>query len=131
MRLRCVTLEPDGTATGCNPVQVGSTPTGVFLFHRSAAVWRRIDLPIIGFESECRRPCPRSSSRRIGRPNRVVPSLTVENYVKTIALIAARDPTGSAVGTGELAQALNVSPGHGHRHAQDALRGQPGHVHAL
>ena len=24
-----VTLEPDGTATGCNPVQVGSTPTGV------------------------------------------------------------------------------------------------------
>jgi hypothetical protein len=26
-----MTLEPDGTATGCNPVQVGSTPTGVFL----------------------------------------------------------------------------------------------------
>ncbi len=26
----CVTLEPDGQATGCNPVQVGSTPTGVF-----------------------------------------------------------------------------------------------------
>ena len=24
------TLEPDGTATGCNPVEVGSTPTGVF-----------------------------------------------------------------------------------------------------
>ena len=23
------TLEPDGLATGCNPVQVGSTPTGV------------------------------------------------------------------------------------------------------
>ena len=23
------TLEPDGQATGCNPVQVGSTPTGV------------------------------------------------------------------------------------------------------
>ncbi len=23
------TLEPDGTATGCNPVEVGSTPTGV------------------------------------------------------------------------------------------------------
>jgi DtxR family Mn-dependent transcriptional regulator len=37
--------------------------------------------------------------------------LTVENYVKTIALIAARDPTGGPVGTGELAQALNVSPG--------------------
>ena len=25
------TLEPDGQATGCNPVEVGSTPTGVFL----------------------------------------------------------------------------------------------------
>jgi DtxR family Mn-dependent transcriptional regulator len=37
--------------------------------------------------------------------------LTVENYVKTIALIAGRDRSGSAVGTGELAQALNVSPG--------------------
>lgn len=24
------TLEPDGKATGCNPVEVGSTPTGVF-----------------------------------------------------------------------------------------------------
>ena len=22
-------LEPDGTATGCNPIEVGSTPTGV------------------------------------------------------------------------------------------------------
>jgi DtxR family transcriptional regulator, Mn-dependent transcriptional regulator len=40
-----------------------------------------------------------------------VPSLTVENYVKTIALITARRPEGGAVGTGELAQALNVSPG--------------------
>jgi DtxR family Mn-dependent transcriptional regulator len=40
-----------------------------------------------------------------------VPSLTVENYVKTIALIAARDPSGSAVSTGELAHALGVSPG--------------------
>ena len=38
-------------------------------------------------------------------------SLTVENYVKTIALIAARNPTETLVGTGELAQALNVSPG--------------------
>ncbi len=26
-----LTLEPDGKATGCNPVQVGSTPTGVSL----------------------------------------------------------------------------------------------------
>jgi hypothetical protein len=24
-----LTLEPDGTATGCNPVEVGSIPTGV------------------------------------------------------------------------------------------------------
>jgi DtxR family Mn-dependent transcriptional regulator len=40
-----------------------------------------------------------------------VASLTVENYVKTIALIAARNPTETLVGTGELAQALNVSPG--------------------
>jgi len=40
-----------------------------------------------------------------------VASLTVENYVKTIALIAARSPSGTAVATGELAQALNVSPG--------------------
>ena len=38
-------------------------------------------------------------------------SLTVENYVKTIALIAARDPAGDPVGTGEIASALNVSPG--------------------
>jgi DtxR family Mn-dependent transcriptional regulator len=40
-----------------------------------------------------------------------VASLTVENYVKRIALIAARSDPGSAVSTGELAQALNVSPG--------------------
>jgi DtxR family Mn-dependent transcriptional regulator len=40
-----------------------------------------------------------------------VPSLTVENYVKTIALIAARNHRRDAVGTGEIAQALNVSPG--------------------
>ena len=38
-------------------------------------------------------------------------SLTVENYVKTIALFAAAGPAGAAVGTGELAQALRVSPG--------------------
>ncbi len=57
-----------------------------------------------------------------GRSNRVVASLTVENYVKTIALIAARHPTGGPVGTGELAQALNVSPGTVTGHAQDAFR---------
>ena len=38
-------------------------------------------------------------------------SLTVENYVKTIYLIAARNRTGEPVATGELAQALSVSPG--------------------
>jgi DtxR family Mn-dependent transcriptional regulator len=40
-----------------------------------------------------------------------VPSLTVENYVKTIYLIAARNAAGEAVATGELAQRLSVSPG--------------------
>jgi len=40
-----------------------------------------------------------------------VASLTVENYVKAIALISARDHGGDAVATGELAHALNVSPG--------------------
>ena len=30
-----VTLEPDGQATGCNPVQVGSTPTGVSVSSRA------------------------------------------------------------------------------------------------
>lgn len=38
-------------------------------------------------------------------------SLTVENYVKTIALIAGRGPAGAVVATGEIAQALGVSPG--------------------
>jgi DtxR family Mn-dependent transcriptional regulator len=41
----------------------------------------------------------------------IVPSLTVENYVKSIALIASRLPEDAAVGTGEIAQALGVSPG--------------------
>jgi hypothetical protein len=27
-----MTLEPDGQAAGCNPAEVGSTPTGVSLF---------------------------------------------------------------------------------------------------
>lgn len=40
-----------------------------------------------------------------------MPSLTVENYVKAIAQIAARDRADAAVATGELAHALNVSPG--------------------
>jgi DtxR family transcriptional regulator, Mn-dependent transcriptional regulator len=40
-----------------------------------------------------------------------VASLTVENYVKTIAQIAARNPAGTAVSTGQLAQAMGVSPG--------------------
>ena len=40
-----------------------------------------------------------------------MPSLTVENYVKTIALIATRGRTSDAVSTGVLAQALSVSPG--------------------
>lgn len=40
-----------------------------------------------------------------------MPSLTVENYVKTIYLIASERPERTAVATGELAQALSVSPG--------------------
>ena len=41
-----------------------------------------------------------------------MPSLTVENYVKTIYLIAhRRGESAGAVGTGELAAALGVSPG--------------------
>jgi hypothetical protein len=33
-----MTLEPDGQATGCNPVEVGSTPTGVSF---QASGWTR------------------------------------------------------------------------------------------
>ena len=40
-----------------------------------------------------------------------MPSLTVENYVKMIYLLSADRPGVEAVGTGELAQALDVSPG--------------------
>ena len=29
LRAGNMTLEPDGTAIGCNPIEVGSTPTGV------------------------------------------------------------------------------------------------------
>ncbi len=40
-----------------------------------------------------------------------MPSLTVENYIKAIFLIASRRDQAEAVATGELASALNVSPG--------------------
>jgi DtxR family Mn-dependent transcriptional regulator len=40
-----------------------------------------------------------------------LPSLTVENYVKMIYLIAGRHGQGEPVSTGELAHALAVSPG--------------------
>lgn len=40
-----------------------------------------------------------------------MPSLTVENYVKMIYLLSAEKPGVEAVATGELAQALDVSPG--------------------
>ena len=40
-----------------------------------------------------------------------MPSLTVENYLKAIYLIATRHADGEAVATGEIAQSLNVSPG--------------------
>ena len=42
----CLTLEPDGEATGCNPVKVGSTPTGVFF--RPAAYFVRGSLSLFG-----------------------------------------------------------------------------------
>jgi len=45
----------------------------------------------------------------IGRT--AVPSLTVENYLKAIYLLAGRRPEGQAVATGEVATALGVSPG--------------------
>ena len=40
-----------------------------------------------------------------------MPSLTVENYVKMIYLLSSGKPPGEAVATGELAHALDVSPG--------------------
>jgi len=40
-----------------------------------------------------------------------VPSLTVENYLKSIYLIASRRDDGHAVATGEIALSLAVSPG--------------------
>ena len=40
-----------------------------------------------------------------------MPSLTVENYLKSIFLIASRGPADGPVATGELATALGVSPG--------------------
>jgi DtxR family Mn-dependent transcriptional regulator len=40
-----------------------------------------------------------------------VPSLTVENYVKTIYQLAQRGADGESVSTGALAQAMSVSPG--------------------
>ncbi len=40
-----------------------------------------------------------------------MPSLTVENYLKTISQISARKVGADCVGTGELAQAMRVSPG--------------------
>lgn len=46
---------------------------------------------------------------RFGDP--ALASLTVENYVKTIAQIAGRNPPGAAVATGEIAKALGISPG--------------------
>jgi DtxR family transcriptional regulator, Mn-dependent transcriptional regulator len=45
------------------------------------------------------------------REARSLPSLTVENYVKTIYSIGSREGSDRTVATGELAQALAVSPG--------------------
>ena len=49
-----MTLEPDGTATGCNPVQVGSTPTGVSWKQGSDVVWTSgASIHLHGFGSMC------------------------------------------------------------------------------
>jgi len=39
-----------------------------------------------------------------------MPSLSVENYVKAIYLLASRDGENGVVGTGEVARALAVAP---------------------
>jgi Mn-dependent DtxR family transcriptional regulator len=48
-----------------------------------------------------------------------MPSLTVENYMKTIYLLA-QQAEGGAVPTGQIAGGLGVLPGTGDEHAQDA-----------
>src|SRR5207248_424281 len=68
---------------------------------------------IVGLRSGKMSSEARPGAKGSGRTHRgaVVPSLTVENYLKAIYLIASRRGEGDAVATGELAQALNVSPG--------------------
>ncbi len=62
-------------------------------------------LQAVGYDSRRRLPAGTGDAA-------AVPSLTVENYVKSIALIAARAKGGNPpVATGELAQTLGVSPG--------------------
>ena len=68
-------------------------------------------------------------SRRLERI--IVPSLTVENYVKTIALIAARSPTGCAGWDGRAGAGAAGLAGNGDGHAQDTLRGQSGNLHSV
>ena len=60
-----------------------------------------------------------------------MPSLTVENYVKTIALIAGRDPAGEPRRDRRARAGAERLAGHRHGDAQDALRGEPGDLHAL
>jgi len=55
-------------------------------------------------------PRPFPATRRAFRAVSPVPSLTVENYVKTIYQIAAAQ-SGAAATTGQIAAALNVAPG--------------------
>ena len=56
-------------------------------------------------------------------------SLTVENYVKTIYQLA-RAGRGRGGDRPDCRRAGRVAR-HGHQHAQDARREQPGHLHAV
>ena len=59
-----------------------------------------------------------------------MPSLTVENYVKTIYQICTNSG-GSPASTGKISESLGVSPEYRHQHAQNTQRQPTGHLHAV
>ena len=76
--LTTTTLKPDGKATGCNPVEVGSTPTGVFLGgteigdnagERLPSLWHADDL--------CHPVTPRDTCSRDTHPIEWVPKAKI------------------------------------------------------